>query len=192
MNLFALSNKSVASYRIILIGFLLFCIPKWAQGSHIRAGDLTAVRISETSLTYRFTVILYRDVGGVDPQPGIFEFGYAGAAPVVAEPTSLGFIPGVVDTDGDDTQILLYQVEHTFPNAGIYRVSFEQANRNFGVRNMFRSGDTRFYIESIFNINPVFGLNASPVLLIPPVDLAAIRQRYIHNPGAYDPDGDSL
>jgi gliding motility-associated-like protein len=35
-------------------------------------------------------------------------------------------------------------------------------------------------------------VNNSPVLTIPPVDNGAVNVRYIHNPGAYDPDGDSL
>ncbi|WP_020533476.1 T9SS C-terminal target domain-containing protein [Flexithrix dorotheae] len=154
--------------------------------THIRAGDLTAVRISGGSaLTYRFTVILYRDTEGVPAQPGTFEFGYTSATPAVIDPVSLGFIDG-------DTEILIYQVEHTFPSSGTFRVSYFEQNRNPGVRNMFASGNTAFYIESVFRINPAFGLNSSPVLLIPPVDKAAIGQRYIHNPGAYDVDGDSL
>ena len=36
------------------------------------------------------------------------------------------------------------------------------------------------------------GRNSSPVLLNPPYDKAAYHYLFIHNPGAYDPDGDSL
>jgi len=179
-------------FQLTTILLLILAFSKNAFATHIRAGDLTAVRISPTSLTYRFTVLLYRDNGGVPAQPGTFSFGYASATDVLVEPTSLGFIDGVQDTQGDATEILIYQVEHTFPTPGTYRVSYFEQNRNPGVRNMFASGNTAFFIESEFRINPAFGLNSSPVLLIPPVDLAAVSQRFIHNPGAYDPDGDSL
>ena len=36
------------------------------------------------------------------------------------------------------------------------------------------------------------GMDASPVLLNPPYDKAALGYIFIHNPAAYDPDGDSL
>ena len=41
-------------------------------------------------------------------------------------------------------------------------------------------------------VNPLLGTNASPLLLIPPVDMATTGQRFIHNAGAFDSDGDSL
>ncbi|UZR94537.1 gliding motility-associated C-terminal domain-containing protein [Chondrinema litorale] len=187
-----MKNKWIAKSLTVLLGIILANIPSLVHATHIRAGDLTAVRISSTSLTYRFTVFLYRDNGGVPPQPGTFEFGYSSAEAVMVEPISLGFIDGVVDNQGDATEILMYQVEHTFPSPGGYKVSYYEQNRNPSVSNMFNSGNTAFYIESVFSINPAYGLNSSPVLLIAPVDLAAVGQKFIHNPGAYDADGDSL
>ena len=41
-------------------------------------------------------------------------------------------------------------------------------------------------------INPLLGHNNTPVLLNKPIDKAALHQVFIHNPAAYDPDGDSL
>ena len=57
---------------------------------------------------------------------------------------------------------------------------------------MENSVDTPFFIETEILIDPFFGLNNSPVLLIPPIDNGVVGIRYIHNPGAFDPDGDSL
>ncbi|GHB77970.1 T9SS type B sorting domain-containing protein [Persicitalea jodogahamensis] len=54
------------------------------------------------------------------------------------------------------------------------------------------SGDIDFFVRSTLVINAGLGLNRTPVLLNPPIDLAAVGQRYIHNPGAFDADGDSL
>jgi len=189
-------DRKLYTWAFLLPALLCLLGMNEAWATHIRAGDLTATRISPNSLTYRFTVILYRDRSGVPAQEGLFEFGYQGTcderdnrpcryACSLISPTSLGNLD-------DETEIIIYQVEHTFPSPGRYKVSYYEQNRNPGIRNMFASGQTPFYIESEFLINPVFGLNTSPVLLIPPVDKAAVGQRFIHNPGAFDSEGDSL
>jgi len=36
------------------------------------------------------------------------------------------------------------------------------------------------------------GYDNSPILMIPPIDNACVNEPFYHNPGAYDPDGDSL
>jgi len=49
------------------------------------------------------------------------------------------------------------------------------------------------YIYSELIISPFLGgYDNSPILLIPPVDNGCVDQPFYHNPGAYDPDGDSL
>ncbi|MDW7692871.1 gliding motility-associated C-terminal domain-containing protein [Flammeovirgaceae bacterium SG7u.111] len=173
--------------RTLYVLLFLLTLSVQVQATHIRAGDLTAELISTTNpLTFRFTVMLYRDTDGVPAQPGLFEFGHNSATPTWVEPESLGL------TQDGKTEILRYVITHTFPSAGTYKVSYYEQNRNPGVRNMFSSGNTAFFIESEFRVSPFFGLNSSPRLLYLPVDQAIVGQRYIHNPGAYDPDGDSL
>jgi gliding motility-associated-like protein len=49
-----------------------------------------------------------------------------------------------------------------------------------------------FYIETMLVINPFLGNNDSPILLNPPLDQGCVGFPFLHNPGAYDPDGDSL
>ena len=71
-------------------------------------------------------------------------------------------------------------------------VSYFEQNRNDGILNMDNSIDTPFFIETEILIDPFFGLNNTPVLLIPPIDNGAVGIKYIHNPGAFDTDGDSL
>jgi hypothetical protein len=48
------------------------------------------------------------------------------------------------------------------------------------------------YVQTILVINPFLGYNNSPVLLNPPVDVGCVDQIFVHNPGTYDVDGDSL
>ncbi|MEH0157009.1 gliding motility-associated C-terminal domain-containing protein [Limibacter armeniacum] len=131
------------------------------------------------------TIILYRDVTGVPAGEGLVDFG-DGTDPRLVSPQSLG------NTEDGLTEILLYEVEHTFPSAGTYKVSYFEKNRNPTVRNMDVPSETAFYIESEFLINPILGLNSSPTLLIPPVLQARIGQKYMINAGAFDAQGDSL
>ncbi|MFC2111501.1 gliding motility-associated C-terminal domain-containing protein, partial [Bacteroidota bacterium] len=81
---------------------------------------------------------------------------------------------------------------HTYGGAGTFKISLEDPNRNGGVINIPNSVNTPFYIETFLTINPFIGPNSSPVLLIPPIDNACLNKPFIHNPGAYDKDGDSL
>ncbi|MGI4834320.1 MAG: gliding motility-associated C-terminal domain-containing protein [Janthinobacterium lividum] len=49
-----------------------------------------------------------------------------------------------------------------------------------------------FYISSDIAIDPTLGRNHSPVLRAPAIDKAGLGQVFLHNPAAYDADGDSL
>ncbi|PWJ42849.1 T9SS type B sorting domain-containing protein [Sediminitomix flava] len=174
-------KKILFTFFLLSLNFLL-CFE--ASATHIRAGDLSVRRIGNSSLEYEITVFLYRDFEGIPAQAGEISFGTGDSESV--NPQSQGFI-----NDGT-TEVLLYQTTYIFPSPGWYDISYLESNRNDNVLNMDFSGATPFYIESSFLINPILGLNSSPVLLIAPVDKAAIGQRFIHNPGAFDAEGDSL
>ncbi|ANQ47413.1 T9SS type B sorting domain-containing protein [Flammeovirga sp. MY04] len=176
--------------RTLLLLTLVFIVGLTdALATHIRAGDLTMRRKPNGGeREYIITVILYRDVNGVPAGEGLIDFG-DGTEPIFVQANNLN--PGDYTEDGE-TQILIYQAEHNFPSNGTYKISYFERNRNQGVRNMDISSETPFFIQSEFLINPVLGLNSSPVLLIPPVIKGAIGQRFVHNAGAFDVDGDSL
>ena len=74
----------------------------------------------------------------------------------------------------------------------MFEILVEDPNRNEGVDNIPNSVQVVFSIKTILQINPTLGFNNTPVLLNPPVDKAAVNQVFIHNPAAYDIDGDSL
>lgn len=84
-----------------------------------------------------------------------------------------------------------YKVVHVYPGPGIYTISVDDPNRNADVVNVPNSVNTSFYIESELFISP-FGVNSSPILDFPPVDVACANMLFEHSPGAHDPDGDSL
>jgi hypothetical protein len=49
-----------------------------------------------------------------------------------------------------------------------------------------------FSISTTITINPLRGINSTPVLTVAPIDEATQGERWVHNPGAVDAEGDSL
>jgi gliding motility-associated-like protein len=82
--------------------------------------------------------------------------------------------------------------EHTFPGQGAYTISVEDPNRNYGVLNIPNSVNVPFFIQTELVINPFLGPNNSVQLLAPPIDNGCVNTIYLHNPVAFDADGDSL
>lgn len=159
-----------------------------AYATHIRAGEIIAERISVQTLTYRITVVGYTDTrSSVVFGPGTINFGDGREEQLN---TQSDF--SLVEDLGDQIEKNTFVITHTFQGPGKYKIRFQEFNRNDLTLNMDNSVDTPFYVETEINIDPFFGVNNSPVLTIPPVDNGAVNVRYIHNPGAYDPDGDSL
>lgn len=163
------------------------------MATHLRAGEITAQRISNTSLTYRVTITTYTDE-------------INGRSANEAQETVV-FFPGF-DNNGvvsyevpRNEKILIspstvrntYITEVTFPAPGIYKVSCGIPKRNEATINLPQpSQSIDWFVQSTLVINPGFGLNSTPVLLNIPVDSAALGVKFIHNPGAFDIDGDSL
>ena len=175
--------------KSLLSSCFLFLIHLEVYSTHIRAGEVVARRISTTSLTYEFTIIGYTDTGSeVEFGGGEFSFGDGNTVPVLDE----GSVSSQKILLDNQVALNLYKVVHTFQAPGRYVVSYFEQNRNDEIVNMDNSVDTPFFIETEILIDPFFGLNNTPVLLIPPIDNGVLGIRYIHNPGAFDPDGDSL
>ncbi len=160
-----------------------------AWATHIRAGEITAERQSPQSLVYKITVVGYTDTrSNVIFGPGTIDFGDGR----VVEGLNTESAFELVEDLGNQIEKNTFVIEHTFQGPGTYTIRFLEQNRNDRTLNMDNSVDTPFYVETTITIDPFIGINNSPVLTIPPVDNGAVNVRYIHNPGAYDPDGDSL
>ncbi|UON81862.1 hypothetical protein MUK70_22715 [Dyadobacter chenwenxiniae] len=182
-----------SALRLLLVSFLLTLlgIGYEANATHIRAGEITAKRVSATALTYEIRLTAYFDMqngeGAANAQ-NFVQF-YVGSNGPIEAPRILPII-----NIGNNTTQNIYIVRYTFPSAGKFRISFEEDNRNNGILNIGPppTQNLNFYVSTILEINANFGLNQTPVLLNAPIDLAAVGQRYIHNPNAFDADGDSL
>ncbi|WP_422362365.1 gliding motility-associated C-terminal domain-containing protein [Reichenbachiella sp.] len=171
----------------LLFFSLFFCFEK-ALATHIRAGEIVAVRTSNSSLTYRFTVIGYTDTGSsVVFGGGEIDFGDGTVLNLADNAEASGTTPLE-----DEVAYNYFEISHTFSAPGKYTVRYNERNRNAGIQNMSNSVDTPFYIETTILIDPFVGLNNTPVFLVPPIDKGAVGAAFLHNPGAFDSDGDSL
>ncbi|MCC5920833.1 MAG: gliding motility-associated C-terminal domain-containing protein [Cyclobacteriaceae bacterium] len=183
-------RKSYLGYLALLAAFTILSID-FAKATHIRAGEITARRVSNASLTYRITLTGYIDIetSTVDFGNGFIDLGDG----TIIE--DLDF-----DADSNTTEVLVpgriekreYTFTHTFNSPGDYLINYTEINRNANVLNMNRSVETPFYIETLIRIDPFFGVNDTPVLLVPPIDNGGVGVAFFHNPGAFDPNGDSL
>jgi hypothetical protein len=170
---------------VLVIGFVYS-----AHATHLRAGEITVERVNCSSLTFRITVTVFTNTintnvlfGGEDDW---LDFG-DGTRMLVPEQ------PNVDRLDlGEGIATASFTIMHTYSGNGRKVISYSEPNRNAGVVNMDGSVNTRFYIETLIIIDPFLGCNNTPKLLVPPIDRACTTIAWFHNPGAYDPDGDSL
>lgn len=159
-------------------------VPLYA--THNRAGEITYRRLSD--YTYEATITTYTKESSPADRPELEIFWGDGTSDTI--PRING--GGNGEMVGNDIKKNIYIGVHTYNAIGNYCMSFEDPNRNSGVINIPNSVNIPFYVQTCLYLNPFLGANNSPVLLNPPIDDACINVQYIHNPGAYDPDGDSL
>jgi hypothetical protein len=155
------------------------------MATHIRGGYLTARKL--TGYRYEFILTIFRNTDSpvVDPTNNIYPD--ASLSDVLAAP-----IFNRTNLPGKQTEIILYKAEYTYNSPGVYVPFHYQLNRNESVLNMDNSINTTFYVETKINIDPFLVFDNGPIVTKPAVDFAQVGTVYRYNPGAFDPDGDSL
>lgn len=184
-------TKRVLTFALFFLVTISLC-----KATHNRAGEITYKWISGT--TYEVTVTTYtKEDSQADRCELTIYFGdgdscIAGRTNGDKSSTCAPYGMGV--SLGNNIRMNTYTCTHQFPGPGNYCISMEDPNRNGGVINIPNSINTVFFIRSCLVINPFLGTgnNSSPVLLNPPIDNGCTGHCFYHNPGAYDPDGDSL
>ncbi|HRZ76860.1 MAG TPA: fibronectin type III domain-containing protein, partial [Bacteroidales bacterium] len=165
---------------LLILAVLLPVLSTFA--THQRAGEITFKHLY--GLTYEVTILTYTYAPSPADRPELFiEWGDG----------SNDILPRVERLDlPNDLRRNVYKGEHTYSAPSTYIISLEDPNRNYGIINIPNSVNVPLYIQTVLVINPFLGANNSPQLSIPPVDNGCVGIPYIHNPGAYDIDGDSL
>lgn len=160
----------------------LFCFDAFA--THNRAGEITYTHVS--GFTFEVTITTYTKASSYEADRD--------SLPIYWGDNTYNIIARTEEvTVGKDIKRNKYVAQHTYPGPNTYIISMEDENRNDNVINIPSSVNTPFYTETELTIAPQeFGFNNSPILQNPPIDIASIGDTFIHNPSAFDPDGDSL
>lgn len=183
-------------FRYILL--ILFCGGFFlvTKATHNRAGEITFKWLY--GYTYKIKVTTYTNIGSPNLADRCEDTVYFGDGTRAVVPRSNGNMTLCAPPAKDGVPISQYiklneyETIHTYPGPGNYLISMEDPNRNAGVINIPNSVNQVFYIESMLVISTFLGPNSSPVLTFPPIDKGCTGKCFFHNPGAADPDGDSL
>ncbi len=168
--------------RKLFFAFLLLLAGIRAEATHNRAGEITYAQLS--ALTFQITVTTYTYTPSLADRPTL-EVSWGDNSSSFASRIEKISLPNFYQKN-------VYKINHTYPGPGVYKVVVQDPNRNFGVKNIPNSVNVVFSIQTILTVNPAMGLNQTPELLNPPYDKAAKGYIFIHNPAAFDLDGDSL
>ena len=171
----------------ILIGIALSLSAGNVSATHLRAAEIIAKRVSCSTLTVEITIIAYLNSASLVSFGGegsILKFG-DGQTLVIPELT-----PQVIDPVLNVSRVE-FKTLYTYAAQGNYTLSFSEANRNEGIVNIESSITTPLNTETLIHLETGV-CNSTPSLFVPPVDRACQGVAFYHNPGAVDPDDDSL
>ncbi len=181
--------------RKLFLSLIFLCFAAGhLMATHNRAGEIVYRKLPGNTFRYEITIITYSDITSSAYRDSLtLKIYYCpdGTVPldtiVIQKSSVQGIVGDVVRTE--------YRLDsYTFPGPGCYRLAMFDPNRVAGIKNISASVEVPFYIEDTLRIvDPqFFGFNSSPILLEHPIVFAAQYHPFRHNPGAYDPDGDSM
>lgn len=153
-------------------------------GTHNRAGEILYEHVS--GYKYKITLYTYTYTpSAANETRDSLEMQWGDNTTDLIPRVSEDFLPG-------DYTKNTYIGYHTYSGPGSYDLIMEDPNRNAGVDNIPNSVNVVFAVKTTLLIDGIIGSNSTPQLLNPPYDSAAVGHVFIHNPSAYDKDGDSI
>jgi gliding motility-associated-like protein len=180
------SNFILKTVRVLLLTLFLFSIHK-VNATHNRAGEITYRQVGP--LTIEITITTYTKTSSTGADRDSLEvFWGDGTSNIIKRSLEL-ILP-------NDVKKNEYSGRHTYPGRSTYTIYFLDPNRVGNILNVNypNSIDVPFFLSTTFTLlNTQFqGFNNSAILLQPPIDVACVGQKFVHNPNAFDIDGDSL
>jgi len=182
--------------RLSLFLVLWVLFSQNALATHNRAGEIVYTQDPNVKFKITATITTYTKASSMDADRDSLEICWGdGVCELVLRNNGTGSPPqGEVLVN--DVKKNFYIAEHLYPGPGHYKMSMRDRNRNEGILNVNppSSDIIEFFISTTvtFKSSQFEAINNSPILLQPPVDIGCVGQRFIHNPNAYDVDGDSL
>ncbi len=179
--------NGLIKYPVILLA--LVWMPAMIFATHNRAGEITYRQTGP--LTIEMTIITYTKASSVAADRDSLDVSWGDGSKqfVLRDNNKTRF-------EANDIKINFYIATHTYPGVATYTISFLDPNRVGGILNVNypNSIDIPFFLSTTFTLldQQFQGYNNSAVLLQPPIDIGCVNKLFIHNPNAYDVDGDSL
>lgn len=178
--------------RLCILSLLIVCTVHQLYGTHNRAGEIVYEQIGP--LTIQATIKTYTKASSTAADRDSLELFWGdGSSTVLSRSNGNGTGETIA---GTDVKLNCYVGQHTYASRATYTLSFSDPNRVTGILNVNypNSVDIPFYLETTFTLlNTQFqGLNNSVILLEAPLDYACMDKTFIHNPNAFDIDGDSI
>lgn len=153
-----------------------------AMATHERAGEITYKHLE--GLTYEVTITTYTYSPSPADRPELEIKWGDGTSSIIGRDQKIEITPIIRKN--------IYIGQHTYSGGSTFLLTVEDPNRNYGIINIPNSVNIPFFIQTELIINPFLGPNNSVTLQNPPIDIGCINKLFVHNPGAYDPDGDSI
>lgn len=170
-------------FRSLLTCFVLAAtLPSLA--THNEAGEILVCHLG--GLEYEVTIVTHTNPNSQADRPEfVIEWGDG----------ELDTVPRLSDTiltfGSVQVKRNLYVATHTYAAAGVYTLQYIDPNRVAGIMNIEGSVDIPMCVQSQIIVTAALN-DCLPRFLNAPIQLACIYQPWIHNPAAYDEDGDSL
>ena len=173
----------------LLCFFVALILTTPLGATHNRAGEISFEQVGP--LTLRVTVTTYTKTSSIAADRDSIEIFWGDGTSQFAVRAN-----GWGDPQPNDVKINYYIATHNYPARATYTISMYDPNRVGGILNVNYpdSESVPFYLETTFTfLNTQFqGENNSAVLLQAPIDFGCVGEVFVHNPNAYDQDGDSI
>ena len=171
--------------KALLLVLLCLSFSMRSNASHMMGGQITVSHIS--GMDYNVVYTAYRDMTGITISTSA-TLNFTDAASATTFSVTIPYdsivtvlVPGVEE--------YTYHAVVTFPNTGVWTVSYEECCRNAAILNMTNPGGESHYFYSNVLVDTT---NSTPVFLNPPIVLAQDSVPFYYNPLPFDADGDSI
>lgn len=171
--------------RVHLFLALVLVIAAECQGTHFLGAEVRYAPTAPGPYTYTIEVDVYADLTSPADRPWILLNG------IDTMPRIL-IVDDPAPTTCGPIRLSTYRIIQSFAGPGIYSLLFEDANRNGGIINIPTSIQQGICVEAMLVISPNFGENTSIAFDTLQIATRWEQNNLIHDPGAWDEDGDSL
>ncbi len=180
-----------AAIQVIGVFLCLLVFLPQVQATHNRAGEITYRQLGP--LTIEATITTYTKASSSqadrDSLTIFWGDGHSETIPRINN-------SGQGEVLGNDIKKNIYRGIHDYPGRATYRISMQDPNRIAEIQNINwpNSISVKFFLQTTLTLYNVQnqGFNNSVQLLQAPIDEGCIGRRFMHNPGAFDVDGDSI